>query len=77
MPVMKCISEVGVLAMLSTFALGQVAPAQNPPVVKHVPISKTSSSSGKEMFKTHFCRVPWSRWQGHRASHPCHEDQSR
>lgn len=53
---MKFITVVGVLAMLSTFALGPVAAAQNAPVVKHISISKTSSTSGKEMFNT-YCAV--------------------
>jgi mono/diheme cytochrome c family protein len=56
MRVMKFITVVAVVAMLSVFALGQAAPAQSAPTIKHVPITKTPSTSGKEMFKT-YCAV--------------------
>lgn len=56
MRVMKFIIVVAVVAMLSMFALGQSAPAQSTPSVRHVPITKTPSTSGKEMFKT-YCAV--------------------
>jgi mono/diheme cytochrome c family protein len=56
MRVMKFITLVAVVAMLSIFALGQAAPVQSAPTIKHVPITKTPSSSGKEMFKT-YCAV--------------------
>ena len=56
MRVMKFITAVAVLAMLSVFALGQAAPAPSTPTIKHVPITKTSSTSGKEMYKS-YCAV--------------------
>ena len=56
MRVTKFISVVAVVAMMSIIALGQAAPAQSAPAVKHVPITKTSSSSGQEMYKT-YCAV--------------------
>jgi mono/diheme cytochrome c family protein len=56
MRVMKFITAVAVVAMLSVFALGQAAPAPSTPTVKHVPITRTSSSSGKEMYKS-YCAV--------------------
>jgi mono/diheme cytochrome c family protein len=56
MRVTKFITAVAVVAMLSILALGQAAPAQSSPTVKHVPITRTSSTSGKEMFKT-YCAV--------------------
>ena len=56
MRVMKFIIVVAVVAMLSVFALGQAAPAQSTPTLKHVPITRTSSTSGKEMFKA-YCAV--------------------
>jgi len=56
MRVMKFISVAAVLAILSALALGQAAPAQSAPAVKHVPITNAPSSSGKEMFKS-YCAV--------------------
>lgn len=56
MRVTKFITAVAVMAMLSVFAMGQAAPAQSTITVKHVPITKTPSTSGKEMFKT-YCAV--------------------
>jgi mono/diheme cytochrome c family protein len=56
MRVMKFIIVVAVVAMLSVFALGQAAPAPSTPTVKHVPITRTPSTSGKEMFKS-YCAV--------------------
>ena len=56
MRVMKFIIVVAVVAMLSVFALGQAAPAPSTPTLKHVPITRTPSASGKEMFKT-YCAV--------------------
>jgi len=53
---MKFIIVVAVVAMLSVFALGQAAPAPSTPTLKHVPITRTPSTSGKEMFKT-YCAV--------------------
>lgn len=56
MRVTKFITVVAVMAMLSIFALGQAAPAQSTVTVNHVPITKTPSTSGKEMFKS-YCAV--------------------
>ena len=56
MRVMKFITAIAVVAMLSVFALGQAAPAPSTPTIKHVPITKTSSTSGKEMYKS-YCAV--------------------
>ena len=56
MRVMKFITAVAVVAMLSVFALGQAAPAPSTPAIKHVPITRTSSTSGKEMYKS-YCAV--------------------
>ncbi|MGC2476873.1 MAG: cytochrome c [Candidatus Sulfotelmatobacter sp.] len=56
MRVMKFIGVAAVLAILSALALGQAAPAQSAPAVKHVPITNAPSSSGKEMFKS-YCAV--------------------
>lgn len=56
MRVMKFISLVAILAMISAFAVAQQAPAQSAPAVKHVPITNTSSNSGKEMFDS-YCAV--------------------
>ena len=55
MRVMKFIIVVAVIVTISAFAVGQ-APAQAAPVVKHVPITKTSADSGKEMFNS-YCAV--------------------
>jgi mono/diheme cytochrome c family protein len=56
MRVMKFITAIAVVAMLSVFALGQAAPAPSTPTIKHVPITKVSSTSGKEMYKS-YCAV--------------------
>ena len=56
MRVMKFIIMIAVVAMLSAFAVGQAAPAPSTPTVKHVPITRTPSTSGKEMFKS-YCAV--------------------
>jgi mono/diheme cytochrome c family protein len=56
MRVMKFIIMVAVVAMLSVFALGQAAIAQSTPTLKHVPITRTPSTSGKEMYKS-YCAV--------------------
>jgi mono/diheme cytochrome c family protein len=58
MRVMKFISVAVALAMLLTLAIAQqaAAPAQNAPTVKHVPITKASPTSGKEMFNS-YCAV--------------------
>ena len=56
MRVMKFITLAVILVAISTFAVGQQAPEQTPPVVKHVPIANTPSNSGKEMFNS-YCAV--------------------
>src|SRR5438045_2509154 len=56
MRVMKFISIVAILVMVSGLAVAQQAPAQSAPVVKHVAITHTPSNSGKEMFNS-YCAV--------------------
>ena len=56
MRVMKFISLAVILVVISAFAVAQAAPAQTPPTVKHVPITKAPSNSGKEMFNS-YCAV--------------------
>jgi mono/diheme cytochrome c family protein len=56
MRVMKFITLVVILVVVSTFAAAQAAPAQTAPTVKHVPITNTPSNSGKEMF-SNYCAV--------------------
>jgi len=53
---MKFISVAVILMMISAIAVGQQAPAQGSTTVKHVPITKTPSNSGKEMFNS-YCAV--------------------
>jgi mono/diheme cytochrome c family protein len=55
MHVTKFISGTAILVLISAFALGQ-APAQSSTELKHVPISRTASNSGKEMFNS-YCAV--------------------
>lgn len=56
MRVMKFISFLVVLTLISAFAVAQQAPASSTPEVKHVPITNTPSNSGKEMFDN-YCAV--------------------
>ena len=56
MSVMKFISLVVIIVIISAFAAAQAAPAQTPPVVKHVAITNAPANSGKEMF-TSYCAV--------------------
>ncbi len=56
MRVMKFISVAAIVAIFSALALGQAAPAQSTPAVKHVPITNAPSNSGKEMYKS-YCAV--------------------
>jgi mono/diheme cytochrome c family protein len=56
MRVMKFITLAVILVAISAFALGQQAPAQTSPTVKHVPITNAPSNSGKEMFNS-YCAV--------------------
>jgi mono/diheme cytochrome c family protein len=54
---MKFISVAVALAILLTLAIAQqAASVQNATSVKHVPITKTSPTSGKEMFNS-YCAV--------------------
>src|SRR5271165_4430704 len=55
MRVMKFITLVVIMITISAFAAAQDA-AQTPPTVKHVPITRTSPNSGKEMFNS-YCAV--------------------
>ncbi len=55
MRVMKFISVVAVLVIISSFVAAQAA-SQNAPVVKHVPITNAPSNSGKEMYNS-YCAV--------------------
>lgn len=56
MRVMKFIILAVILVLISTFAVAQAAPAAGAPTVKHVPITKTPSNSGKDMFNS-YCAV--------------------
>ena len=57
MSVKKFISLTAIAVMVSAFAVAQdKAPAENAPTIKHVPITKTSPVSGKEMFEN-YCAV--------------------
>lgn len=56
MRVMKFISVVTILLMISALAMAQQKPVENVPSVKHVPITNAPSNSGKEMF-TAYCAV--------------------
>ena len=55
MRVMKFISLVAVLIVVSSFAVGQAAPAQST-TIRHVPITNTPSDSGQEMYHS-YCAV--------------------
>lgn len=56
MRVMKFISLVTILVIISAFAVAQQAPTDNQTSVKHVPITQTPSNSGREMFDS-YCAV--------------------
>jgi mono/diheme cytochrome c family protein len=56
MRVMKFITLAIIVVAISAFAIGQHAPAQTPPTIKHVPITNAPSNSGKEMFNS-YCAV--------------------
>ncbi|HTW58365.1 MAG TPA: cytochrome c [Terriglobales bacterium] len=53
---MKFIIPAVLLIMISTLAVAQQAPVQTAPTIKHVPITKSPSNSGVEMFKS-YCAV--------------------
>jgi mono/diheme cytochrome c family protein len=55
MRILKLISLAFIL-VVSVCAAAQQAPAENAPVIKHVPIANTLSSSGKTMFDS-YCAV--------------------
>ncbi len=55
MHITKFISGAAILVLIPAFALGQ-APAQSSTELKHVPITRTASNSGKEMFNS-YCAV--------------------
>jgi mono/diheme cytochrome c family protein len=56
MSVMKIITAMAVLLMLSTLTVAQAAPSDSKPAVRHVPITRSSSTSGKEMYQS-YCAV--------------------
>ena len=56
MRAMKFISVVVVVLTICALAVAQQTAAQTPPTVKHVPITSSPSTSGKEMFTT-YCAV--------------------
>lgn len=56
MRVTKFITLAIIVVAISAFAIGQQAPAQTPPTIKHVPITNAPSNSGKEMFNS-YCSV--------------------
>jgi mono/diheme cytochrome c family protein len=56
MRLMKFIGLAIILTVISVCAAAQQAPEQNPPTLKHVPITTTPSNSGKTMFDS-YCAV--------------------
>ena len=56
MRAMKFISLATILVIISAFAVAQQASTDNKTSVKHVPISRTPSNSGREMFDS-YCAV--------------------
>ncbi len=56
MRTIKFVSLAVILILISVLAVAQQAPAQTTPTVKHGPIIKTPSTSGKEMF-SNYCAV--------------------
>lgn len=56
MRVMKFISFVAILTMISAFSVAQQAPDQAAPAVKRVPIKHSPANSGKTMFND-YCAV--------------------
>ncbi|HKU28396.1 MAG TPA: c-type cytochrome [Candidatus Sulfotelmatobacter sp.] len=53
---MKFISAAAILLMLSALAVAQQAPSESQAGVKHVPITRTPSNSGKAMYQS-YCAV--------------------
>ena len=56
MRVMKFISLATILVIISAFAVAQQESTDNKPSVKHVPITRTPSNSGKAMYDS-YCAV--------------------
>jgi mono/diheme cytochrome c family protein len=56
MRVMKFITLAFTLVTVSALAVAQNAPAQTPPVVRHVPIANAPSNSGADMYNS-YCAV--------------------
>ena len=56
MRVMKFISLATILVIISAFAVAQQPSDETKPSVKHVPITRTPSNSGKEMYDS-YCAV--------------------
>lgn len=56
MRITKFISAAAILLMLSALAVAQQAPSESQPGVRHVPITRAPSNSGKEMFQS-YCAV--------------------
>lgn len=56
MRVLKFISVAAILVVISSFAVAQQAPAESKTGIKHVPINRTSSTSGREMYDS-YCAV--------------------
>jgi mono/diheme cytochrome c family protein len=55
MHVIKFVSAIAILIIISAFAVGQAAPAQST-TIKHVAITNTPPNSGQEMFRS-YCAV--------------------
>jgi mono/diheme cytochrome c family protein len=53
---MRLISAASILLLLSALAVAQQAPSESQPAVKHVPITRTPSTSGKQMYES-YCAV--------------------
>ena len=56
MRVMKFISLAAILVIISAFAVAQQPSSDTKPSVKHVPITRTPSNSGREMYDS-YCAV--------------------
>ena len=56
MRVMKFISLATILVIISAFAVAQQPSSDTKPSVKHVPITRTPSNSGREMYDS-YCAV--------------------
>ena len=56
MRVMKFISAAAIVLMLAALAVAQTAPTESKPAVRHVPITRARSDSGKQMYES-YCAV--------------------